>query len=107
MKKIEEIGECPKCGCALIMYRTSNKKRFAKCDCDECQTSYAVPKWGKIHSSALLCPVHNFPILIVQKSGTKAYFWTDRPCFTCTNYDKCEPIQSLEKEFTELEVYGF
>jgi ssDNA-binding Zn-finger/Zn-ribbon topoisomerase 1 len=105
MKELEEIGECPNCGCTLIMYKTSNHKRFVKCE--GCGISYPVPKWGKIHSSALLCPMRSYPILIVKKSNSKAYFWTDRPCFDCMHSDKCEEVQSLIQEFTELEVYGY
>ncbi len=105
MRELEEIGDCPQCGCTLMMYKTSNYKRFVKCEV--CGNSYPVPKSGSIHSSALLCPLRKYPILIIQKENSKAYFWTDRPCFSCTHYDKCQEVTSLIQEFSQLEVYGY
>ncbi|MBD3253787.1 MAG: hypothetical protein GF383_01775 [Candidatus Lokiarchaeota archaeon] len=56
----------------------------------------------------MLCPKTELPILIVEKNGnSKAYFWTERPCFTCPEFGRCEPIQELIDEFTDLEVYGY
>jgi len=105
MKKIEEIGTCPKCDCSISLYKTKQYKRFAKCDA--CGTSYPLPKAGKISNSMLICPLRNFPLLIVEKSNQKAYFWADQPCFSCVNFDKCQPVIDLVEEFEELEVYGY
>ena len=105
MRKIEEIGMCPNCDCSIYIYKTNNYKRFAKCEI--CGYSYALPKKGTLSSSALICPSKNVPILIVEKEGQKAYFWTDRPCFTCLNMDNCERIKELIAEFKELKVYGY
>lgn len=105
MRKLEELGECPECGDQLIMFKTSSYKRFAKCE--SFKNSYPLPKRGNIHNSMLCCPVKGYPILIVQKSNSKAYFWADKPCFNCFNSDKCEQVQSLIQEFEELEVYGY
>jgi len=105
MRELEELGICPKCGCSIISYKTSNYKRFAKCE--ECGLSYPLPKRGKISISALDCPLGKFPILIIEKKNHKAYFWTDKPCFTCTAIDNCVPIKELIQEFTEMEVYGY
>jgi len=105
MKKIEEIGECPNCDCSLYIYKTSNYKRFAKCEI--CGYSYPLPKSGVISNSAMLCPQKRVPILIVEKKDRKAYFWTDSPCFTCIKADNCELINELIAEFEELKVYGY
>ena len=105
MRKVKEIGECPKCGCSIFIYKTNSYKRFAKCDA--CEASYAIPKSGAISISALDCPKEKYPILIVEKRDSQAYFWTDRPCFTCIEYDLCTPIKELLQEFKDLEVYGY
>jgi hypothetical protein len=105
MRKIEEIGICPNCECCVSIYKTNNYKRFAKCEI--CGLSYALPKSGKINNSALICPLRELPILIIEKKDQKAYFWVDGPCFSCVDFDKCENIRELIIEFTELEVYGY
>ncbi len=105
MKRLEEIGLCPKCDFPISMFKTSNYKRFAKCD--GCGISYALPKAGSISNSALTCIESKYPILIVEKKGQKAFFWTDRPCFTCIKSGKCQSIKELIAEFTELKVYGY
>jgi len=105
MRKLDEIGECPKCQCSISIYKTNNYKRFAKCE--NCGQSYALPKRGSLSNSALICPRNKFPILIIEKRDQKAYFWSDQPCFSCVSYDKCEEIKELISEFKELEVYGY
>ncbi|MBN1801095.1 MAG: hypothetical protein JW891_06270 [Candidatus Lokiarchaeota archaeon] len=105
MKKLEEIGTCPKCDFSIFSYKTTQYKRFAKCS--NCGTSYSLPKRGKLLNSALTCPIRNFPILIVDRNEGRAFFWADQPCFNCVHYDKCEPISELVSEFKELEVYGY
>jgi ssDNA-binding Zn-finger/Zn-ribbon topoisomerase 1 len=105
MKKIEEIGICPNCNCSILIYKTRNYKRFAKCEI--CGLSYPIPKRGSISNSALICPKSNLPILIIEKKDQKAYFWVDCPCFSCIEFDKCTPVNQLVKEFTELKVYGY
>ena len=106
MKKIKELGTCPKCSFSLYIYKTNNYKRFAKCD--NCKLSYSLPKRGSISNSALTCPQKGFPLLIVEKSNNeKPYFWSDRPCFTCTKIETCVPRNDLITEFKELEVFGY
>jgi hypothetical protein len=105
MKKIEELGVCPNCDCSICIYKTNNYKRFAKCEI--CGLSYPLPKKGTINNSALMCPNSRFPLLIIDRPNQKAYFWADRPCFSCVGFDKCEPIKELIEEFRGLEVYGY
>ena len=105
MKQLEEIGNCPNCECSLIIYKTNNYKRFVKCDV--CELSYPLPKRGKISNSALKCPKNGFPVLIIEKTHQKAYFWSDQPCFSCIAFDKCTTIQELTAEFREMQVYGY
>jgi len=105
MRKIEEIGTCPHCSCSILLYKSQSYKRFVKCEI--CGYSYPIPKSGKIHNSMMVCPKRDLPILIIEKSNQKAYFWVDAPCFSCVNYDKCTLIQELIQEFTELKVYGY
>ena len=105
MKKIEEIGECPGCLCSLNIYKTNNYKRFVKCDI--CGVSYPLPKRGKISNSALECPKNKFPLLIVERPNQTAYFWSDQPCFTCIDFDRCPVVKDLIAEFKELQVYGY
>ena len=105
MRKVEEIGTCPNCECSIIMFKTNSYKRFAKCEI--CGLSYALPKRGSIQYSALKCPESLLPILIIDRKDQKAYFWTDKPCFSCVQYDKCVLIRDLIKEFEEMEVYGY
>ena len=105
MRKIEEIGICPGCECSISIFKTQNYKRFAKCEV--CGLSYALPKRGSINNSALICPRNHFPLLIIDRNGQPAYFWSDQPCFTCISYDKCEEIKGLINEFKELGVYGY
>jgi len=105
MKRLEEIGTCPNCECSISMFKTSNHKRFAKCDA--CGISYALPKRGELFNSVLTCPKRHFPILIVERKGQQAFFWADQPCFNCIAYDNCQPIRELITEFKDLEVYGF
>ncbi len=105
MKKIEELGICPNCDCTVYLYKTNNHKRFAKCEI--CGLSYALPKRGSINNSALVCPQSGFPLLIIERPDQKAYFWADKPCFSCIGIDSCQPIKELIEEFKELEVYGY
>jgi len=105
MKKLEEIGNCPNCECSLIVFKTSNYKRFVKCEV--CGTSYPLPKRGKISTSALICPKNQFPLLIVERANQPAFFWTDQPCFSCIENDRCATIKELITEFKELKVYGY
>ncbi|MFW9821599.1 MAG: hypothetical protein ACFFE4_01605 [Candidatus Thorarchaeota archaeon] len=105
MKILSELGMCPSCGGELIMYKTSNYKRFVKCE--NCELSYAVPKKGKISNSMLQCPKQQVPILIIERPNQKAYFWADQPCFGCIGFDKCKQVKELETEFKALEVYGY
>ena len=105
MRRIEEIGTCTNCDCSLYIYKTNNYKRFVKCEI--CGFSYPLPKRGTISNSALLCPEKHLPVLIVEKKDQKAYFWADRPCFTCISFDKCPQVGDLITEFKELEVYGY
>ncbi|MBY8981716.1 MAG: hypothetical protein KGD57_02120 [Candidatus Lokiarchaeota archaeon] len=105
MKKTKELGFCPNCNCSIILHKTSNYKRYAKCEI--CGNSYPLPKRGKISNSALTCPLRNYPILIIENKDKKAYFWADSPCFDCINNDNCKPIQELINEFIEMEVYGY
>lgn len=105
MRKIEEIGTCPQCGCSISMFKTNNYKRFAKCEV--CGMSYSLPKRGKISNSGLICNREKVPILIVEKPDQKAYFWADKPCFTCIDTDKCERTRELTTEFKDLQVYGY
>ncbi|MHA2392568.1 MAG: hypothetical protein ACXAEX_11550 [Promethearchaeota archaeon] len=105
MKVVMELGSCPICDGELTMFKTSNYKRFVKCE--QCGLSYAVPKRGKISNSILQCPKQKLPILIIERSDQKAYFWADQPCFGCIDFDKCKKIEELEDEFKELEVYGY
>ncbi len=105
MKQIEEIGTCPNCSCSIFIYKTNNYKRFAKCEI--CGYAYPLPKRGSIQNSALVCPAREVPILIVENANSKAYFWSDKPCFSCTKFDKCEQISELIEEFTQLKVYGY
>ncbi len=105
MKQLDEIGTCPKCDFPIYIYKTSQYKRFAKCE--GCGPLYPLPRSGLLSNSILTCPLRRFPILIVSKKGTKAYFWSDQPCFSCTHFEKCTPINELIEEFTELEVNGY
>ncbi|MHA2010058.1 MAG: hypothetical protein ACXABO_21095 [Promethearchaeota archaeon] len=105
MRRIEEIGSCPNCDCTVSMFKTSNYKRFAKCEI--CGMSYPLPKSGKISNSSLLCPKQNVPLLIIEKPNQRAYFWADKPCFSCVAFDKCERVKELVLEFSELQVYGY
>lgn len=105
MKKLREIGTCPKCQCSITIYKTSSYKRFAKCEM--CITSYSLPKQGAISTSALECPRTHFPILIIERPHQPAYFWTDRPCFNCVEFDRCIILGELKAEFKELKVYGY
>ncbi len=88
-----------------MMYKTNNYKRFVKCDA--CGVSYPIPKKGKISNSALECPKGSFPLLIVERANQPAYFWSDQPCFTCIDFDKCSKVKILVSEFKELQVYGY
>ena len=101
MKQIEELGICPNCDCTVYIYKTKNYKRFAKCEI--CGLSYPLPKKGLINNSALLCPKSCCPILIIERPDQKAYFWADKPCFSCIHIDDCIPLKELIKEFKELE----
>jgi ssDNA-binding Zn-finger/Zn-ribbon topoisomerase 1 len=105
MRKLDEIGECPTCGSSLEIFKTSNYKRFVKCE--HCELSYALPKRGKLNNSALECPKNQFPLLIVERDSQPAYFWSDQPCFSCIDFDRCVVIKSLVEEFKELKVYGY
>lgn len=105
MRQLEEIGICPQCQCSLFMYKTNNHKRFAKCEI--CGYSFALPKRGKISNSTLICEKKQLSVLLVTRPKHKAYFWTDSPCFTCSNQDKCEVVNGLISEFEENEVYGY
>ena len=105
MHKLQEAGVCPNCNCSLTIFKTTNYKRFVKCEV--CGISYPLPKKGSISTSALECPQTGFPVLIIDRKDQKAYFWSDQPCFNCSKYDNCEIIKSLICEFKDLKVYGY
>ncbi len=105
MNKSEELGFCPNCNCSIILHKSKNYKRYAKCEI--CGNSYSLPKRGKISNSALICPLRRYPILIIEDQDKKAYFWSDIPCFDCFTYDSCKPVQELIEDFIEMEVYGY
>lgn len=105
MRKIEEIGICPNCNCSISIFKTNNYKRFAKCEI--CGLSYPLPKRGNISNSALICPMRELPLLIIERKDQKAYFWADGPCFSCVEFDKCKETKELIKEFIDLKVYGY
>ena len=106
MRQIKELGDCPKCGCTLWIYKTKQYKRFVKCEI--CGLSYPLPKAGKISNSALECERYKVPLLIVEKNKNKPYYWSQTPCFDCVKHDKCENVKMLDEEFKdeqEIEVY--
>jgi ssDNA-binding Zn-finger/Zn-ribbon topoisomerase 1 len=105
MRRQEELGTCPNCSCALLLYKSQNYKRFVKCEI--CGYSYPIPKSGKIHNSAVECSKKDLPVLVIENPHQKAYFWVDGPCFSCVSYDKCSLIKDLIHEFTALKVYGY
>ena len=105
MRVLFEIGECP-CGLSIMAFKTSNHKRFAKCE--DCGFFYSLPKAGSIEHSGLKCPKTNIPVLIIKPSNhsrikKKAYLWAEGPCFTCTEQDKCEVHKDMLEEFIENE----
>ena len=102
----DEIGICPNCESSLVMYKTNNYKRFIRCEI--CGVSYPLPKRGKLSNSALICPLGEFPVFIVERQNNMpAYFWSDQPCFSCIKFDSCSIIKELVAEFKELSVYGY
>ncbi len=105
MKQLEEIGICPQCECSLFVYKTNNYKRFVKCEI--CGYSFALPKKGKISNSNMICEKKNLFLLIVSRPKQKSYFWTDSPCFSCSQQDSCKPLNALRQEFKENQVYGY
>lgn len=108
MRAVTSLGECPKCEAAeIVLYKTKSYKRFAKCESEECNFSYPLPKAGKIENTTLLCPKIGIPILLVIKTDSKNYFWTESPCFTCREFSQCSPINELKAEFKELKVHGY
>jgi ssDNA-binding Zn-finger/Zn-ribbon topoisomerase 1 len=114
MKIIDYTGECPECGEVLNIIKTNQFKRYAQCDNPDCNISYGLPKKGKITRSGYCCPETQFPILIIEQVGKNigtAYFWTDKPCFTCRKFDSksdaCNETKELIEEFTENGEYGF
>ena len=56
MRQIKSAGECPQCQGELIIYKTKSYGRFIKCDEDDCDLSYPVPRSGSIELSGLYCP---------------------------------------------------
>ena len=110
MRELKEIGECPKCGCSIIMFKTNQYKRFAKCE--ECGYSYPLPKRGTISNTGELCELSKVPLMVIENAKNSrnkngSYFWAHQPCFNCMNLDKCEIIKELEEEFKEFEEFGF
>ncbi len=112
MRMLKEIGECPECGCSLMIYKTKNTyRRFGKCENVECDISYGLPKAGSIETSGLKCPKTKFPVLIIRAVGRnkhRPYSWGKTPCFDCTQFDKCNVVKDLVQEFKEeeKEVYN-
>ena len=71
-----------------------------KCDNDECNFSYPVPKYGTIESSFEYCPKTRIPVLIVHRKNSKiTFFWTDGPCFNCMMGNSCPIISELSDEY--------
>ncbi len=104
MREIEDLGWSPKYGFLIINCKTNSYKRSVKCDV--CEISYFLPKRRIISNSVVVCAKTKFPILIVEKRNSKVYFWSDRPCYTCTGIRNCGSIKTLKEEFAALEVHG-
>ncbi|MHA1821292.1 MAG: hypothetical protein ACTSU2_13065 [Promethearchaeota archaeon] len=100
MYALKSVGECPRCGDDLILYRTQNRKRLVKCDNPECGLIYGIPKAGKIEATFEKCPETHLPILFIQKKNSDHfYFWTDGPCFNCRKGNSCKPLMELREEY--------
>ncbi len=78
----------------INVFKTNNYKRFARCeDLEECDFSYGLPKRGKIYRTGVYCPGrcssnnkekenspgYGIPILVIEKTDSRPYFWTDIP----------------------------
>ena len=102
MRQIKSAGECPDCQGELIIYKTKSYSRFIKCDEDDCDLSYPIPRSGFLELSGVHCPVVKLPILILTKKAQKiTYFWVKAPCFTCTKGSSCPPIVELREEYKD------
>ncbi|MHA1394895.1 MAG: topoisomerase DNA-binding C4 zinc finger domain-containing protein [Promethearchaeota archaeon] len=104
MKIIGYAGECPKCSDELVIWRSKAGGRFIKCENEDCQFSYPIPRSGKIEYMGLQCPILKLPIFKVEKKSKKngiiyTYFWATSPCFTCNLSNRCNPLIELKEEF--------
>lgn len=102
MRSVLSIGDCPECKDELVMYRSRARNRFIKCENPDCEFSYPIPKYGKVETTFLKCPETNLPLLMITKKNQNVvYFWTTKPCFTCSRGSSCEPVNELREEFCE------
>ncbi|TXT65415.1 MAG: hypothetical protein BAJALOKI1v1_430006 [Promethearchaeota archaeon] len=89
-----ELGECPNCNCTLLLH-DKEKERYVKCEI--CGHAYNLPKQGAIKNTNLICPLREYPILIIKEKNSKEYLWTDRACVNCESYETCKTIKSIVK----------
>ena len=100
MKKIREVGDCPKCGDSLILYSGNTGSRFVLCNNKECNLSYPIPHSGIVEATGAVCPQLNLPVLFVNRPSHKSkYCWVREPCFACRKASSCREYQELVDEY--------
>lgn len=102
------IGDCPTCGDNLYVFLTNSHKRLAKCINEHCpkQTAYGLPHAGALDPMDAVCPQSQLPIIrvtpklflqkgFIKKQTRQAYYFTNKPCFTCPANSKCPALLEL------------
>jgi ssDNA-binding Zn-finger/Zn-ribbon topoisomerase 1 len=100
MKKLQDAGNCPKCGDTLILYKSSSNSRFIMCNDEECHFSYPIPRAGSIEITGAECPELELPVLFINKPASKSkYCWVKEPCFACRKCSSCGVYKDLKEEY--------
>ena len=112
---VTSLGECPICGDELVLIKTSSANRMAKCLNDHCpkKFTYPLPKRGQIEVTGSICPKTFIPLIVIipllrvnntriRAEYSKAYCWTQGPCFSCRDQKKCGVHIEILDEYGEV-----
>jgi DNA topoisomerase I len=74
----QKVGDCPRCGGALILKKARTGSRFVAC------STYPECRYTEPHRTGVSCPVKDCPGELVEKSSKRGKIF-----YSCTEYPRC------------------